>query len=353
MKKTKFFLSVLKERDWLEEMAAKGYILKNITMGICYDFEETEPCEKVYEIERFAVGISGEADKEELTAKRNALDIAGQMGWQPVAHDESMNYYFVKDKAGDETDEFYNDEESRRRRAERYRKAYAIDTPKQLLGMLLGITVIYLLLFLICMDDIRDLSIWMGIFIAVSILEVLVSFYSMKAGEIMYRDLVLSRQQWEEKKKYSEKKSFGKAEELIGYLNGKDREGLELAGCKEGYYLFRPTKKHYLYYLDTYAALEKRRKAMGQKVKIDKKDISGMGTSWQEQSMEEAEKQGLEVVRMSEYGTLIYRKNAENPEITWNEKLKRTGFGDAQRCIYYIALATFIVGVAAGILAQI
>lgn len=98
--------------------------------------------------------------------------------------------------------------------AERYRKAYAIDTPKQLLGMLLGITVIYLLIFLICMDDIRDLSIWMGIFIAVSILEVLVSFYSMKAGEIMYRDLVLSRQQWEEKKKYSEKKSFGKAEEL-------------------------------------------------------------------------------------------------------------------------------------------
>ena len=89
MKKTKFFLSVLKERDWLEEMAAKGYILKNITMGMCYDFEETEPCEKVYEIERFAVGMSGEADKEELTAKRNALDIAGQMGWQPVAHDES------------------------------------------------------------------------------------------------------------------------------------------------------------------------------------------------------------------------------------------------------------------------
>ena len=28
MKKTKFFLSVLKERDWLEEMAAKGYIEK-------------------------------------------------------------------------------------------------------------------------------------------------------------------------------------------------------------------------------------------------------------------------------------------------------------------------------------
>ena len=28
MKKTKFFLSVLKERDWLEEMAAKGYIYR-------------------------------------------------------------------------------------------------------------------------------------------------------------------------------------------------------------------------------------------------------------------------------------------------------------------------------------
>ena len=76
-------------------------------------------------------------------------------------------------------------------------------------------------------------------------------------------------------------------------------------------------------------------------------------SNFTKEQMEEAEKQGLEVVGMSEYGTLIYRKNAENPEITWNEKLKRTGFGDAQRCIYYIALATFIVGVAAGILAQI
>lgn len=47
---------------------------------------------------------------------------------------------------------------------------------------MLGITVIYLLIFLICMDDIRDLSIWMGTFIAVSILEVLVSLEWEPAG---------------------------------------------------------------------------------------------------------------------------------------------------------------------------
>ena len=43
MKKIKRFKSLLKERDWLEEMATQGWLLQNITLGIIYDFKAIEP----------------------------------------------------------------------------------------------------------------------------------------------------------------------------------------------------------------------------------------------------------------------------------------------------------------------
>ena len=92
MKKIKFFTSLAKERDWLEEMARQGFLLTNITMGVIYTFQGCEPCEKVYEVERFA--ISANPSITELTARTNAIDVATQFGWEMVTHDENMNYYF-------------------------------------------------------------------------------------------------------------------------------------------------------------------------------------------------------------------------------------------------------------------
>ena len=43
MKKFKLFLSLFKERDWLEEMATKGWLLKDMTLGMIYHFEKIEP----------------------------------------------------------------------------------------------------------------------------------------------------------------------------------------------------------------------------------------------------------------------------------------------------------------------
>ena len=80
MKKIKFFLSLLKERDWLEEMATQGWLLTNMTMGIIYTFKPVKPCEKVYEIERFA--ITSHPTVEELTARTRAFDITSQFGWE-------------------------------------------------------------------------------------------------------------------------------------------------------------------------------------------------------------------------------------------------------------------------------
>lgn len=351
MKKIKFFLSMLKERDWLEEMARQGFLLKNITLGIFYEFEKIAPCEKVYEMERFALNQNGEAKRQELTAKKNAMDIAGQMGWQQVTHDENMTYYFVKDRAGDETDEFYDDEESRRNRAERFRKSLAIDIPKQLLALFFVLSILYFILFLLFQNDPIELKMWMGIFVVLSIVESGVAFLGIKSGEIAYRDLLLSREQWENRKKYSEKQDFKKADDMLAYLQQKDQEGLALKNFEDSFYIFEPSKKHYRYYLDTKKAYNNRRKKAGKKIIKDKKDLDGRGINWQEHSMTEAAKRGLEVVAAGEYGTLVYRQSATEPELDWETGVVRTGYGDAQRQIAVIGWTLFAIGFIAGLIA--
>jgi hypothetical protein len=140
--KWKFFLSILKERDWLEKMAETGWLLEKIDIGMRYHFKKIEPAQKVYEIDCFPIPMSGNATKQEVMARKTAFDIAKQTGWEIVTHDESMNYYFVKDKAGDESDELYNDDESKRQRAEKFHRRYAYEQPRMLLSLIVFITVI-------------------------------------------------------------------------------------------------------------------------------------------------------------------------------------------------------------------
>ena len=83
MKKVKYYTSFLKERDWLEEMATQGWLLTDIKLGIIYYFKEIPPCEKVYELERFA--ISANPTISELTARSNAIELAKEFGGEKSA----------------------------------------------------------------------------------------------------------------------------------------------------------------------------------------------------------------------------------------------------------------------------
>lgn len=350
MKKLKFYFSLLKERDWLEEMARKGYLLKNITMGIWYEFEETTPCEKVYEIESFA--CDADADREELCAKERAFEIARETGWEIATHDEAMNYYFVKDRAGDDSDEFYEDETSRRKKAEAVRKRFAVDTPKLLLSMLLFLSVIYIPLLFMLGENMRASLGLHRFYFALVVLEILIVVLSIYSGEILYKDMSLSREEWEQKKKYGEKKSFRKAQELLAALEEKDRQGLKLVCFEDGSYQFTPTNKHYRYYLDTKRALVKRCKERGDKFSSDRKDISRIGMAWQEQSMKEAGALGLEPVALAE-GTMIYRRKAEDSELRWNEDIVYTTFGADVKTTLISFGALFLIGFVGGFVAAI
>ena len=234
MKKLKFYFSLLKERDWLEEMASQGWQLTNITFGIIYHFKEATPCEKVYEIERFAV--SAHPTVSELTARTRAIDIASQFGWEVVTHDEDMNYYFVKDKAGDEADEFYDDETSRMDRAERYRKHYSIELPQSFLLEQLLLSLLYIVL---CFVLERDLSyVLMRIYLLLTTLETALIFGSMVIGQRAFREFCMSREEWALYKKYSEKKGFNKVQTLRSYLHEKSEQGLALKGYENKMFLF-------------------------------------------------------------------------------------------------------------------
>ena len=49
IKKTKPFVSIMKEKIWLEQMALKGYKLIQMTMGMRYTFEKIEPTRLIYD----------------------------------------------------------------------------------------------------------------------------------------------------------------------------------------------------------------------------------------------------------------------------------------------------------------
>lgn len=312
MKKVKFFLSLFKERDWLEEMATKGWLLKDMTLGVIYHFEEIEPTEKVYEIDRFTV--LRKPKKNMLLARKTALDIASQSGWDVVTHDEDMNYYFVKDKAGDESDEFYDDAELRRERAEKYRRHLTYDVIIELLGVVLFVSAVYLLGFGLLdflgksTEAIHGLA-WVYL-VCVSLLGGF-SFFALWYADWIYEELCLSREEWEQRKRLGEKGKFSKTQNLLSFLREKNAQGLALTDYSDGKYLFEETDKNFQYEIDTKQALKKRLKAQGKKYRMERKDWNLQSFQWYEMSIAEAQSKGLELVCIIDGETLVYKRSCE------------------------------------------
>lgn len=324
MKKVKFFISFLRERDWLEEMATQGWLLTDIKLGAIYYFKEITPCEKVYELERFA--ISSNPTISDLTARSNAIELAKEFGWEVVTHDEDMNYYFVKDKAGDETDEFYLDEESRKARAERYRNRYCIEQPHTFAKSDIVFSVFYLLLItflsIVCLKSNRVAAMGDGksdyviatlfpllaIYAVNALITTIVNLYSIKWGNLWYKELCMTREEWEYYKKYSEKKSFSNIQQLRAYLQEKSEFGLSLVAYENGTFHFEEDTKRYNYYIDTKKALKRRMKKAGTQFKADNKDWYSASPKWYEASIADAAQYGLKPVAVLYKHVLVYKR---------------------------------------------
>ena len=347
MKKCKFFFSILKERDWLEEMAAQGWIFTDITMGMLYHFRKAEPCKKVFEIERFAV--SSHADVQELNARKMAIDVASQSGWEVVTHDEEMNYYFMKDKAGDWTDEFYDDDEFRKMRAERYRKRYSYEAPVMLLEIWLFISLLYVILFLTPAGSFAENSGLTWFYIIWSIGEVACTLGCIFWGQRFYNELSLSREEWENRKRFSVKKHFGKVQQLRAFLQEQSEKGLSLTGYEDGKYLFEEDTDRYNYFVDTKACLKKRLKKQGVRYTDDPKDWNSQSLKWYEMSIADARQYGLKPVGVIDKTVLIYKRPYSEERLPWengNENIN--GWQRPTLIGAIIMICGFIVGFAVG-----
>ena len=346
MKKIKFFFSLQKERDYLEEMARKGWLLTNITGGILYHFKESEPCEKVFEIERFA--MTAHPTVADLTARTRAFDITSQFGWEPVTHDEDMNYYFMKDKAGDETDEFYDDAPSRRERAERYRKHFCMEQPRQLALELLLLSLLYLAVFWLLGDETAATHLLMWIYFIVVIIILACMYGIMVYGQRIYTELCMSRTEWEQHKKYNEKKRFKKVQQLRSFLQEKSEFGLSLKGYENGYYIFEENSQQYNYFIDTKKCLKKRLKEDGLHFTDEKKDLLTQSLKWYEISIANAAKYDLKPVATVGKSILIYKRAFSDKPLPWengNENIRFSAPGRAE-LILTVCCATigFIFG---------
>lgn len=351
MKKIKFIFSLCKERDWLEQMAREGWLLTNIDLGFIYHFKQVPPCEKVFEIERF--GLSSHPTIQEVNYRKFALDVAAQSGWEVVTHDEDLNYYFMKDKAGDETDEFYDDEASRIERAERFRKRYAQDVPLILMRQDIGLSVIYSLFFLfllICKPDVKAIfPLVVGLLFAViTAIDVFCNHFYMKWGQRIYEELCMSREEWSNYTHLSEKKSFSKIHQLLSYLQEKNQAGLVLSDYENGSYVFEKETQAYDYFVDTKACLKSRLKKQGKHFTDEKKDFTLQGLKWYEFSIANMAEYSFKPICIIKKGAIIYKRiscDTPLPESNGNSSLTGTA---PTRLARIIVLCLLLIGFCIG-----
>lgn len=347
MKKFKWFTSFYKERDWLEEMARQGWLLTNITMaGTLYHFTECEPCEKVYEVERFA--ISAQPTVGELNARRFAMDVATQSGWDMVTNDLDMNYYFVKDKAGDETDEFYDDPELRQERAERYRNHMCYDVTVIAITSSLILTILYICLVYFCNLSANALAGLFKLYLIINLIDFITLIYQMRLGQKLSQEFLMSREEWAVYRENSVKKKFNKVQQLRSFLQEQSESGWALSDYKNGHFLFQKDSRRYNYFVDTKKSLQKRMKDNAIELN-DSKDLLSQGLKWYEISIAEAAKHDLKPVAVMNRNILIYKRPYSEENLPWENGNETIGAKGLPLKLIMFFIACFLIGYLIGL----
>lgn len=308
IKKTRFFCSLRKELHWLEEMAQQGYFLADMRMGVIYTFEQRMPERIVYEIDRFDLPKSPTI--KEIREKEQFVSLAQEMGWQEVTHTEDMTYYFCKPYEESGVNEMYEDEEMRRLHAAKFREYY-----RGMAQHLNYTTLVWAVLLLIfSMVAANWTAAWFCGFLCFC--TIAVSAWTNSISEQYYREFSLSRQEWEGiyengdtiKKVY---RLFLLTHSLEKFLRRQSSQGWHL--IKSGicvYHFVQGPAGEYFYNVDSRKAVNSRRKAQKQHVIADGKDINHQNNDWQVQSIQEAEKAGLDFVNAYGNNQIIYRSAA-------------------------------------------
>lgn len=347
LKKTKFIMSIQEECRWLEEMAQKGWFFTNITMGVRYTFKKGEPRKVVYDIDRF--DMPKKPTLEDINAKEIFMEMAEDMGWKEVTHDETMTYYFVKDYEEGGINEIHNDEDTRKLRAEKYSRML-LRQKDSLLGVVFFIALADLLNMIL--EDVTNdyFMTWynyfsvgyIGFFAAYSI-------WVKGVAEKLRTELSMSREQWEYSR-YNvkkEKKFILTNRGLTKYLAGMAKEGWMLTDVTAFNYSFRKSDvTDVVYTIDAHSYTMFRHK---DEITGDKKDWYGMNADWQIQSVKDAEELGWSYVCSLENKTVIYSGNKDSVEPLNDKKFDNSftfisWIGKAGVTTIILGLIGFVIG---------
>ncbi len=315
LRKVRFIVSYNKERLWLEEMAKNGWFLKNISLGCIYTFEAGEPRNMMYEIDRF--NLPKKPTLEEIRHKEIFMDVASELGWSEVTHDETLTYYFCKEYKEGDINELYNDEESRKQRGKKF-SLFLYNKIKELIFWMAVIASLDIVV--VVLDSFMEgiTPVWYHYFTLVyTVLCSVISLFYWKIAKQSENELSLSRAEWmklQDADKYKkEKKMILTIRGLNRFLKKQEEAGWILTGVTLRTYFFEKREEnHQIYTMDSRWLTNKRQKEKNQQGFKDKKDWTGLNNDWQVQSLKDAEEKGWQFVCALENRAVIYRGDAEN-----------------------------------------
>jgi len=346
MKKTKLFVSMMKEKIWLEQMALEGYKLIQMTMGMRYTFEQIEPTRLIYEIDRF--NLPKNPTLREIKSKHDSIAMAEEMGWKIALHDEDLNYYLCKEYAEGDINELYNDQESRQIHAEKYRNRYT-SVGKDMLNLIIFLNTMLIIIGIIEMFDIGKVgSAFTWLVVGCTLFSVIMAIAYNKVGELYYKEFMMTEQDWIKKNDYlnnNSKKVFKlifRSSTLQKFLEKEGGNGWypqKLSLIK--YTFINSESGNYQYIMDSKHLTNKRLKAMGSSEIKDPKDLGGIGNDWQVQSVDDAEKSGWEFVCAVQNQSILYRapKASDVEQLNPNGKMSFVGLLSFKMSMIFVVSA--------------
>lgn len=355
MKITKMFLSLNKEKLWLEEMALNGWKLKELVMGIKYTFTKIQPTHLVYEIDRF--DYSAQPDLSEIHAKSNFLDMANEMGWEVVTHDETLNYYLCKEYVEDECNELYTDYDQRQTRAIKFKDFYnhsARLLAKLGMGISIFAIIICALLYVIDGSQSKHFTTLYMTFVFFYDLFVIGMFLLYQFfAEFYYNEMIMPMSDWikmnsDKSNQVVRHRFFISPSSMTSYLNKMSAKGFNLIKMTNTKLYFTSTNKNlYYYHFDNIFEINKRLKDSNKEKLHDSKDMLNINIDWLSISALEAQDKGMEYVCAVSNKCAIYRTTDSSVKLS--DYVPSTPKNIAA-IIGIVSLICLLIGAVAGVL---
>lgn len=285
----------------------------------------------LYDVDRFS--LSKKPSLEEIEHKELFLEMAQELGWQEITHDESMTYYFAKEYEEGGVNELCNDEESRRYRAEKFRSILHMFAKRYVFWVMVVAAVDIWTKWVRMRLEIPRAS-WYDWFTIIYVTAVnALALAAWKWGEKCKKELSMTRQEWEESIDPASHKRVRKLiltnRGLNRFLSRQAAEGWTLTEVTPTRYSFEKSKVgKQIYTMDSKYLVNRRRKAGSQEKIGDSKDWIGMNSDWQLQSVHDAEEKGWSFVCALENRSIIYKG-----EETKVQPLNDRKYDNSLRCI--------------------